>query len=252
MKGNLGEIWEGPEHRTASVPVELGCIIPHVDVTQKLSNPVLGILWQLHSLIWWITDSIVGPSPLSGRWRMNWKFQASNHGSFFLSTSPAPGSHPVTSFKQKMLLWIRKLQGFQEPCGRNQGQRPIYIFHITNQKCMASLDPSSPDTLALCSFLELRWNPEIKWRKTLKWPSTSSRSLAKHKREINSIKDKLEEVAFLAHLNCLAWDCSPSVGFSPWGRQRPLLPMEVFPLPSWTRIPWEQRLRGKWSTSQLH
>lgn len=153
---------------------------------------------------------------------MNWKFQASNRDSFFLVTSPAPGAHPVTLFKQKTLLWIRKLQGFQEPCGRNQGQRPIYIFHITNQKCMASLDPSSPDTLALCSLLELIRNPEVKRRETLKWPSTSSCSPAKHKREINSVKDKLEKVAFLAHLNCLAWDRSPSVGFSPWGRQRPL------------------------------
>ena len=150
MKGNLGEIWEGPEHRTASVPVELGCIIPHVDVTQKLSNPILGILWQLHPLIWWNTDSIVGPSPLSGRWRMNWKFQASNHGSFFLSTSPAPGSHPVTSFKQKMLLWIRKLQGFQEPCGRNQDQRSNIrtkdvssIFWLRNYKGFRSSVPGT-------------------------------------------------------------------------------------------------------------
>ena len=56
--------------------------------------------------------------------RCGWKFQAPNNGLLWLVTSPHPGVDPiVTSFEQKMPLPPSRLQGFQERCFRNCGQR---------------------------------------------------------------------------------------------------------------------------------
>lgn len=76
--------------------------------------------------------------PLSGRWRMNWKFQASNRDSLFRVTSPAPGAHPVTSFKQKTLLWVRKLQA-QSPVAGTRVKDQYTYFYITNQSAWPPL-----------------------------------------------------------------------------------------------------------------
>lgn len=46
---------------------------------------------------------------------------------------------------------------WQEPGSKTN----IHISYYKS-KCMASLDPSSLDTLALCSLLELIRNPEVK------------------------------------------------------------------------------------------
>lgn len=66
----------GSEHRRASVPVELRCITPHVDVTQKLSTPHFGDFTVASSfnmmdhwlhcwsfpLIWKVDDELKIPS----------------------------------------------------------------------------------------------------------------------------------------------------------------------------------------------
>ena len=56
---------------------------------------------------------------------------------FGLSGDQSPSrNHPGAPVEQKMLLVLlspRKLPGFQEPCVRDWGQNPIYIFSILSQ-----------------------------------------------------------------------------------------------------------------------
>ena len=72
--------------------------------------------------------------------RCGWKFQASNGGLLLLVTSPHPGVDPkVTSFEQKMTLSPSRLQGFQECCFRNCGQRQtleqrMFLVHLSLRK----------------------------------------------------------------------------------------------------------------------
>ena len=88
-----------------------------------------------------MTFITVFPAPLPSLEKrgVGLKVQASTHGSFFLETSSYPGavqeSPRVASAELEMLLVflsLRSLQGIQEPCARNQGQRPVYTFSVTS------------------------------------------------------------------------------------------------------------------------
>lgn len=73
-----------------------------------------------------IINFIFSPSPFSREREWDWKFQASNHDLVFLETTPQAGSPlRVALLEQKILLSPMKLQGLQEHCVSNWGQRPI-------------------------------------------------------------------------------------------------------------------------------
>lgn len=108
----------------APVPMELRCIpFPvHGCVYSPGSSPnpvLLEFAWILHHIV--MIDHFQTFS-LSVKWSRG-KIQASIYGLVLLVTSPHPGAYPESP---------RKLQGFWEPCSRNQGQRPIFsiISHV--------------------------------------------------------------------------------------------------------------------------
>ena len=91
---------------------------------------------------WSIINSISRPSPLSGGWGVGLKtFKLQIMAwSFWL---PGAIQEPlrITSIEEEMLLVplsLRKLQGFQEFCARNQ-ERDGYIFSIISQSTPCSL-----------------------------------------------------------------------------------------------------------------
>ena len=48
-----------------------------------------------------------------------------------------------------MILSLRKLQGFQELCARNQGQRPVCIFPIIPQPALSVSGHRTPNSKTL-------------------------------------------------------------------------------------------------------
>ena len=128
----LGEVWEDPKCRSFCL---CGVGVYHTPGTwmcsqiwKLLETDTIGICMEVssHRHNWSLTPFLAPlHSQEPGGW--GWKFQASNHGLVFPVTIPHPGasrSPPrVISLAQKTFLSLRKLQGFQKPYVRNQGQR---------------------------------------------------------------------------------------------------------------------------------
>lgn len=141
MKRNLGESWEGPWAQESLCPCEVGVHHPPCGCTPEALQPRFGDFMAASSfnmMDHWLHFS---PSPYleGGEWTENSKLLIVTRSSEV--TSPAPGAHPVTSFKQEdapMSQEITRVSGalWQEPGSKTN----IHISYYKS-KCMASLIP---------------------------------------------------------------------------------------------------------------
>ena len=138
-------VWERGSEGPCPLPVP-----PHAHQPRCSLNPLLLGFHEASSN--GQDESLIALSallPSKENWRWGRKFQASHHGLFFfvmtIRHSGASRSPPrVASLEQKTLLAPRKLQGFQELRGRNQGERPVFLYYFTpfNEKRITLMEPS--------------------------------------------------------------------------------------------------------------
>ena len=60
----------------------------------------------------------------------------------------------VASLEQKTLLAPRKLQGFQELRGRNQGERPVFLYYFTPFNEKKKLRDGSKLSVSITGFFQ--------------------------------------------------------------------------------------------------
>lgn len=85
-KRYMGQVWEGPSHKSFC--------LHGVDAFTDLENICYWDFWRLAKIdIIFTPFPAPLPSPVSGRWGVRMKLQASNRGLVLLATGPHSGAH---------------------------------------------------------------------------------------------------------------------------------------------------------------